>query len=103
MLVAFGEAGIQAVSSNYDLGRTFLRGTGVALALPFLESLLPASQNAQRPSVPRRMVAIETNMGILPQFFFPTGAGRDYELSPYLNILSRLRDKFTVFSGVSAS
>lgn len=81
--------------------RTFLRGAGVALALPFLESLAPASQNARRQAVPRRMVAIETNMGILPQFFFPARAGRDYELSPYLNILSRLRDKFTVFSGVS--
>ncbi len=80
--------------------RTFLRGTGVALALPWLESLAPA-QNAPRPAVPRRMVAIETNMGILPQFFFPATAGRNYALTPYLNILSRVRDKFTVFSGVS--
>ncbi len=47
------------------------------------------------------MVAIETNMGILPQFFFPATAGRNYALTPYLNILSRVRDKFTVFSGVS--
>src|SRR5476651_2307089 len=47
------------------------------------------------------MVAIETNMGILPQFFFPERAGRDYALTPYLQKLARVRDKLTVFSGVS--
>jgi hypothetical protein len=80
--------------------RTFLRGAGVALALPWLESMAPASQG-QPAAVPRRMVAIETNMGILPQFFFPARAGRDYALTPYLEKLARLRDKVTVFSGVS--
>ncbi|HZZ81940.1 MAG TPA: DUF1552 domain-containing protein [Gemmataceae bacterium] len=79
--------------------RTLLRGTGVALALPWLESLLPAAQ--QRPAPPRRMVAIETNMGILPQFFFPEQTGRNYTLTPYLDKLARVRDKMTVFSGVS--
>ncbi len=47
------------------------------------------------------MVCIETNMGILPQFFFPEQAGPDYVLSPYLARLAPLRDRFTVFSGVS--
>ncbi len=81
--------------------RTFLRGAGVAIALPLLESMLPASQGTAAAQVPRRMVAIETNMGILPQFFFPDRAGRDYALTPYLQKLERVRDKFTVFSGVS--
>src|SRR6202043_3488645 len=52
-------------------------------------------------AVPRRLVAIETNMGILPQFFFPARPGRDYALTPYLQKLARVRDKMTVFSGVS--
>jgi hypothetical protein len=47
------------------------------------------------------MVAIETNMGILPQFFFPEKAGQGYSLSPYLQRLAAFRDQFTVFSGVS--
>src|SRR5262249_48009208 len=51
--------------------------------------------------VPRRLVAIETNMGILPQFFFPDKPGRDYALTPYLEKLAAVRDQFTVFSGVS--
>jgi hypothetical protein len=56
---------------------------------------------AGKPDVPRRLVAIETNMGILPQFFFPEKAGKDYTLTPYLGRLTRCRQQFTVFSGVS--
>src|SRR4029077_11466650 len=82
--------------------RTFLRGAGITMALPFLEAMLPSIARAgQTRAVPRRMVAIETNMGIMPQFFFPEQAGRDYALSPYLEKLAAHRAKMTVFSGVS--
>lgn len=82
--------------------RTFLRGTGVALALPFLDAMRPAFGGpSEEASSPRRMVAIETNMGILPQFFFPETAGREYALSPYLERLAAHRGQMTVFSGVS--
>ena len=64
--------------------RTFLRGTGVAMALPWLDAMRPARGSDSTAAVPRRMVAIETNMGILPQFFFPEKAGSDYEPTPYL-------------------
>lgn len=80
--------------------RSFLRASGVALALPFLEAMRPLFGAADA-ELPRRMVAIETNMGILPQFFFPDKAGRDYPLSPYLKQLAGHRDNMTVFSGVS--
>ena len=80
--------------------RTFLRGAGVAMALPLLDAMQPA-RGADKAAVPRRMVAIETNMGILPQFFFPEKAGKDYALSPYLERLKAHRDQLTVFSGVS--
>ncbi|MFO0823206.1 MAG: DUF1552 domain-containing protein [Gemmataceae bacterium] len=80
--------------------RTFLRGSGIAMALPFLDAMRPAFA-ADKVEVPRRMVALETNMGILPQFFFPEKDGKDYPLSPYLERLGKFRDQFTVFSGVS--
>jgi hypothetical protein len=80
--------------------RTFLRGAGTALALPWLESLAPA-QDRPKADLPRRMIAIETNQGILPQEFFPREAGRDYALTPYLEILRDFRADLTVFSGVS--
>jgi hypothetical protein len=79
--------------------RTFLKGAGVALALPLLETMSLAG--SARGKLPRRLVAMETNMGILPQFFFPEKPGRDYVASPYLEILAPWRKQMTVFSGVS--
>lgn len=87
--------------NRYLSRRSFLRGTGVALALPWLEAMVPARADDSAAEPPRRMVAIETNMGILPEFFFPTNAGFDYELSPYLQRLSAHQQQMTVFSGVS--
>ncbi len=86
--------------------RTFLRGAGVALALPMLDAMIPVGGSASARAaaatrIPRRMVAIETNMGILPQFFFPEKTGADYDLSPYLQRLAAHRKEMTVFSGVS--
>ncbi len=77
-----------------------MRGAGVAMALPLLDAMRP-THAADKADVPRRMVCIETNMGILPQFFFPENTGKDYALSPYLERLAKHRDQFTVFSGVS--
>jgi len=81
--------------------RTFLRGAGVAMALPWLECMLPACKGEAAAAIPRRMVAIETNMSILPQFFFPDRPGRDFAPTPYLRKLAAVRDQLTVFSGVS--
>ena len=80
--------------------RTLLQGAGVCLTLPLLDAMRPAYA-AETKDIPRRMVAIETNMGILPQFFFPEQAGKDYKLSPYLERLAAYREQFTVFSGCS--
>jgi hypothetical protein len=82
--------------------RSFLRGAGVALALPLLDAMQPAfGDESAEQAIPRRMVAIETNMGILPQFFFPQAAGTDYKLSTYLQRLADHRKQMTIFSGVS--
>jgi hypothetical protein len=71
------------------------------MALPLLECMTPASRGGASAAIARRMVAIETNMGILPQYFFPERPGRDYPLTPYLQKLAAVREKMTVFSGVS--
>ncbi|MEI6712989.1 MAG: DUF1552 domain-containing protein [Verrucomicrobiota bacterium] len=77
--------------------RHFLRASGAFLALPFLESLARAGT----PVTPKRSIAIMTNMGVMPRYFFPETAGKDYENTPYLDILQKHRNQFTVFSGVS--
>jgi hypothetical protein len=81
--------------------RGFLRGAGVLLALPWLESLSSVLGQSAEPALPRRMLLISNNLGVIPRFFFPTGTGRDYELSPYLRELEAFRGDFTVCSGLS--
>jgi hypothetical protein len=81
--------------------RTFLRGAGVALALPFLESMVPAFAQKSAAAKPRRMIAICNNLGLLGENFFPQGSGRDYTPSPYLKLLQEHRNDFSVFTGVS--
>ena len=77
--------------------RTFLRAAGITLGLPMLESFGAASGH---PS-PRRMIAINQDLGFIPKLFFPSGDGRNYELSSYLEKIADHRDQFTVFSGLS--
>lgn len=81
--------------------RTMLKAAGVSLALPMLDAMQPAFAKADAAEPPKRFVGIMTNMGILPQYFFPEEDGRDYTPSPYLDILKDHRKDLTVFSGVS--
>ncbi len=82
--------------------RTFLRAAGVTMALPLLAALAPRRvRGAAANKVPRRMVCINTPLGMHPAFFFPKQAGRDYEMSPYLEVLQDFRQDFTVISGLS--
>jgi len=80
--------------------RAFLKAAGVTLALPWLESAAPPLAPAAG-GPPRRFVGVMTNQGILPQFFFPKEAGRDYVAPPYLEILKDHRADMTVLSGVA--
>jgi hypothetical protein len=80
--------------------RSFLRTSGALLSLPFLESHARAAAAANS-APPQRTLAIMTNMGIMPRYFFPEAAGREYQSTPYLDILQPYREQFTVFSGVS--
>ena len=75
--------------------RQFLKGVGVSLALPALESFGAAE------TATKRMVAVNIPLGFLPDHFFPKTAGREYETSSYLKAADHLRDDFTVISGTS--
>ena len=87
------------VSEDHDPcnAEHFLRGAGVAIALPFLES--PLRGRRRRPR--RRIVAIDVGLGLHAPNIIPKQAGRDYELTTYLKLLADFRDQFTVISGVS--
>lgn len=79
--------------------RTLLKGLGVGIVLPMLECMQPA--RASEVEVPRRMLLISNNLGVLPGPFFPKQSGESYTLSPYLEELKDYRHEFTVFSGLS--
>jgi len=80
--------------------RQFLRASGVAVCLPFLESL-HAGQATPADSVRRRMVAINVGLGLHAANIIPEQAGSDYELPAYLDVIRDYRDSFTVISGCS--
>ena len=86
--------------------RTLLRGAGAALALPLLDAMTPAFARSPRlvdpaAAPPRRLVAVNADLGFMPELFFPEGEGPDCALSPYLETLADHRGRFTALSGVS--
>ena len=78
--------------------RTFLCASGVALALPLLESMSPALARAAAAS-PKRMVNICSTLGLYSGSWFPTAAGPGYEATEYLSLIDGHRDRYTLFSG----
>jgi hypothetical protein len=89
-------------SSHPSLSRRrFLRGAGVTLALPLLESLQPRSYAAGNMPPIRRMVCICTPLSVHTPFLFPEQSGRDYQMTPYLEPIQEYRNDFSVISGLS--
>jgi hypothetical protein len=81
--------------------RTFLRGAGAALALPFLEAMVPsfaAPQSALKPL--RRLGYVYIPMGMNASQWVPTDEGRITELSPSLATLKPVLDQITVISNL---
>ena len=58
--------------------RMFLRASGVALALPLLESMHPALARAETAS-PNRMVNICNTLGLYSSSWFPATSGAGYQ------------------------
>ena len=91
--------------------RRFLQGTGIALALPRLESF--ASDSATQSENPRRFVSVYHPDGVgLPlkndpawtdwSWFPQPGEGeRDFQLTKVLDVLEPLRNDITIYSGLS--
>lgn len=80
--------------------RHFLRGAGVALGLPWLESLGGSAPAAEAGGEPRRLLLVCLPLGIYRDSFVPQQAGAGYELTEYLAPLAGFRDRLTVVSGL---
>ncbi|PQO38088.1 DUF1552 domain-containing protein [Blastopirellula marina] len=80
--------------------RTFLRGTGVALALPYLEAMMPQSLlAAPMPEAPSRMGMFYFGTGMNMRQFWPEQTGLDAKSSRILQPLEKHRGDFTAISG----
>src|SRR5438067_13862943 len=90
--------------------RTFLQGTGVALALPMLESMLPAMTQAGKTAAGKpqvRLACLEmvhgsagaTKFGAGKNMWSPEATGRDFDLSPTsMKPLEPYREYLTIVS-----
>lgn len=91
--------------------RTFLRGAGVSLGLPFMNAMAVGSEQQAIAALPKRAAFIFFPNGVSlppennPQhdewFWFPKGEGRDYEFRTSQQSLNPFRDDISVISGLS--
>ncbi len=83
--------------------RTVLKGLGVAVALPFLEAMMPRSilgATAAAKKAPLRMGFIYIPNGVNMTQWRVKGDEADFELSPTLEPLKNVKDDLIVFTGL---
>jgi hypothetical protein len=85
--------------------RTFLRGLGAAVALPFLDAMVPAlTPLAAAEAAPRlRFGAIYIPNGTIVDDFFPKEAGTGFEFTPILKPLEPFKNTLVVVKNLSRS
>src|SRR5215212_4399334 len=84
--------------------RTFLRGVGVTMALPWLESVPvwgadTVTKGTPAP-LPKRFAALFMGCGVNGNHFWAKGAGPDMELGKSLQPLEKFRAKINVVNGL---
>ncbi|HEX4645305.1 MAG TPA: DUF1552 domain-containing protein, partial [Verrucomicrobiae bacterium] len=91
---------------NWQISRrTMLKGVGAVLSLPLLEAMgpLPLLAGAGGPAgatrkYPVRMAALYMPNGVNPHTWTPKGQGADFEFSPTLEPLRKLKDQILVLT-----
>src|SRR5260370_1888919 len=91
------------ISKKHLSRRTALRGMGVSLALPFLDSMVPAqtplARTAATPQL--RMGFLYMPHGAVMSKWTPIGDGTDFDLSRSLSPLKSVRDHVVVVSNLA--
>src|ERR1700743_2850304 len=82
--------------------RSVLKGAGVALSLPLLDAMIPASTawaNTEAAIKPR-LAFIYIPHGAVEKFWVPKTAGKDFEFSRILKPMESVRDYVTVITNI---
>jgi len=91
------------VTKKHLARRTFLRGLGATLALPLLDSMVPAlaetTAGSAKPAV--RMAFVYVPNGIIPGAWNPTAEGRNFEFMRTMKPLEPFRENLNVLSGLA--
>lgn len=85
------------LTKNHFSRRTLLRGAGAAVALPFLDSMVPAQTRTPKGTLRAGFIYVPHG-AILPQWT-PIGDGADFKFSRILKPLEPFRDRVTVVTG----
>lgn len=80
--------------------RTFLKGVGVSLALPWLEAMVPALSPRRSGQRPARAMFVFAPNGMKMDEWRPAAIGRDFALPPILEPLAPVRGDVSVLSGL---
>jgi hypothetical protein len=83
--------------------RTFVRGIGATLALPLLESMVPAFTASARTAAaaPLRFAAVYVPNGVIMPQWTPATAGAGFTFTPTLKPLEPFRDRTVVVSNLT--
>jgi hypothetical protein len=83
--------------------RTFLRGLGASIALPLLDSMVPAltAQSKTAAAPVRRLGIFFVPNGMAMKYWVPTGEGTAFEVPRTLSPLEPYRDQLLVLSGLA--
>lgn len=80
--------------------RSFLKGAGTSLALPLLDSMVPAFA-ADAPAAPPRLGFVYAGNGVVHANWTPATEGPEFELTPNLVSLAGVREHLNVISGLA--
>jgi hypothetical protein len=91
------------VTKKHLSRRSLLRAAGASVALPLLDSMVPAltAQNRTAARAVRRLGFVYVPHGAIMQQFTPAGEGPNFAFSPILSPLEPLRERVVVVSNLA--